>query len=62
MGTETKLLTRAEAARRLRVSIDTIDRLIKRGGLRPARLGRSVRIPAAQIEKIETGRANRTIY
>jgi excisionase family DNA binding protein len=49
------LLTRKEAAKELRVSTRTIDRLITNGLLRPTRIGRAVRIPVVQIQKFALG-------
>lgn len=46
---ETSLLTRRQAAAMLGVSVDTLARLIDRGELRAARIGRSVRVSEADV-------------
>jgi excisionase family DNA binding protein len=40
-----------EAARLLRLSRATVYKLIAEGRLRPAKIGRSTRIPAAELER-----------
>jgi excisionase family DNA binding protein len=45
------LLKRAEAAAKLRVSVATIDRLIRSGKIQVRRIGGSVRIEPAAIEE-----------
>ncbi|CAN5787385.1 hypothetical protein BH24CHL6_BH24CHL6_08230 [soil metagenome] len=53
---EQRLLTPKEAADRLRVSHDTISRMIKRGELPAIRLSqRIVRIPVPAVERLESG-------
>ena len=51
MSTDTTtFLDREEAARTLRVSVTTIDRLIKAGKLRAAKIGRRVVVSHQAIE------------
>ena len=45
-----QLLTRHEAAHSLSLSLRTIDELVKRGDLKAAKIGRSIRIRPAAIE------------
>ena len=45
------LLTRREAAERMRVSLPTLDRLTSRDGFPVVRIGRSVKIPDSLLEK-----------
>lgn len=50
------LYTASEAAKRLRVSVDTIYNLYKDGALQSAfRVGKLIRIPESDIESIECG-------
>lgn len=44
------LLSVDQAARRLAVSTDTVRRQIRAGVLRSVRVGRAVRVPAADVE------------
>lgn len=46
-----QLLTRHEAAHSLSLSLRTIDELVKRGELAAVKIGRSIRIRPAAIEK-----------
>ncbi|MDA8312126.1 MAG: helix-turn-helix domain-containing protein [Actinomycetota bacterium] len=46
-------LTREEAAETLRVSVSTVDRLVKSGKLRATILGRRVLISPAAIAELE---------
>ena len=43
--------TRSEAAKELKVSVKTVDRLILRGELKAAKIGNLVRIKKEEIEK-----------
>jgi len=54
-GNET-LLTRAEAARRLGVSLPTVDRCLADGSLPRRKIRGAVRIPASAIENILQGK------
>lgn len=45
------LLTRKDAARRLDVSLPTLDRLIARSDFPKIRIGRSVKIPEELLQK-----------
>lgn len=49
MATVTELLTRREVADLMRVSVQTIDREIKRGHLRAVKVGKQVRIPEGAV-------------
>ena len=49
------LLTRAEAAQRLRISLATLDRRIAEGKLKPRRNGRRVLLLADEVEYLATG-------
>ena len=49
------LLTRAEAAQRLRISLATLDRRIADGKLKPRRNGRRVLLLADDVELMATG-------
>ncbi len=51
------LLTRAEAAEKLRISLPTLDRLLRSGELSMRRIRRAVRIPASAVEAILNGKA-----
>lgn len=44
------LLTRREAAKRLKVSLPTVDRLIARSDFPVVRLGRSVKVPEEMLD------------
>ena len=48
---EPLLWTRPEAARRLRVSVRTLDALSSRGELRQVRIGRTVRYPEEELRR-----------
>jgi excisionase family DNA binding protein len=50
-----RLLTVAEVAERLRVHPITVRRHIKAGRLRAVRIGRSVRVPEAELRKLSSG-------
>ncbi|MEQ8839806.1 MAG: helix-turn-helix domain-containing protein [Acidimicrobiales bacterium] len=56
MGTGADLLTRPEAARALRVSVPTIDRLRAAGALAEVVIGRRVLVPLAEVERLAAGR------
>ncbi|QDU55789.1 helix-turn-helix domain-containing protein [Aeoliella mucimassa] len=47
-------LTRIEAAKRLGCSVTTIDNRIRTGAIKAIRNGRLVRIPLAEIERVES--------
>ncbi|MBI4506414.1 MAG: excisionase family DNA-binding protein [Chloroflexi bacterium] len=49
----------AEAARRLGVSRDTVERRIRAGGLRAVRLAGRVLIPAAEVDRLLADGARR---
>lgn len=51
-GQEFDLLTKPEAAERLRVSVRTIDRYIHDGYVPVVRLGRTVRIRRADLDAL----------
>jgi len=55
----TKLLTRAEAARELRISLRTIDNLISRGDIPVVKIGSAVRIRYSRIETLIEARESR---
>ena len=46
------LLTRTTASKQLNVSERNIDRMIKAGKIKAIRIGRLVRIPQSEIDKI----------
>lgn len=46
------LVTKAEAARRLSVSVSSIERAMRRGDIRTVRIGGTVRIPVSELECI----------
>lgn len=46
-----ELLTRAEAAKMLKVSLPTLDRLLAKAGFPAVRIGRSVKIHAAMLDQ-----------
>ena len=46
-----RFLTRKEAARELRVSLATLDRMIGRGHLRAKKLGHSTFVMASEIDR-----------
>jgi excisionase family DNA binding protein len=50
--TSDRLLTRVEAAALLRVSPRSVDKLIKRGLLRPVLLGRRVLLPMRELHRL----------
>lgn len=50
----TSLLTRREAADRLRASVRSLDRLRSVGSIKTVRVRRAVRITAAEIEQFIT--------
>ena len=47
---DTEYLTVGEAAEKLRVTTETIYRMVERGDLAALRIGRLIRIPAAAVE------------
>ena len=49
------LMTRADAAQRLRISLTTLDRRIAAGKLKPRRNGRLVFLLATEVELMATG-------
>lgn len=49
-----RMLTVSEVAKRLRISKMTIYRMIDRGEIEHVRIGRIVRIPAAELVRLET--------
>ncbi len=51
MSTDTTFLDREETAHELRVSITTVDRLIKAGRLRAGRIGRRVVVSPQAIDQ-----------
>lgn len=51
MALDTRFLTVAEVADALRVSSMTVYRLIKAGELRAVRVGKSYRIPDAEVDR-----------
>ena len=51
MSTDNTFLKREETAQDLRVSVTTVDRLIKAGKLRAARIGRRVVVSPQAIEQ-----------
>lgn len=53
-----RILPRAAAARRLSVSIITIDRMIAAAALRAVRIGRLVYVDVASIEQVEANGAS----
>lgn len=55
-----QFLTLAEAAARLRVNPSTLSRQCAAGQFPHVRIGRVVRIPAAELERLERGEAPRT--
>ena len=52
---EALLLSRPEAAKRLNVSVHSVDRAIARGELKSKRLGARVLVPVAEIERCAKG-------
>ena len=52
---EALLLSRPEAAKRLSVSVHSVDRAIARGELKSKRLGGRVLVPVAEIERYAKG-------
>lgn len=50
-----ELMTRAEAARRLRVSVTTLARMYDSGMIRAIRVGKGVRIPTAEVDRMIRG-------
>ena len=46
-----ELLTRAEAARKLKVSLPTFDRLLARAGFPSIRVGRTIRIHEEMLDR-----------
>jgi excisionase family DNA binding protein len=51
VSSDTTFLDREETAHELRVSVSTVDRLIKAGQLRAARIGRRVVVSPQAIEQ-----------
>jgi excisionase family DNA binding protein len=56
----TTMLTKREAADRLRVSVRTLDRLRSVGAIRTVKVGAAVRITEAEIERYVTKHTSRT--
>ena len=56
MSTDTTFLDRQETAHELRVSVPTVDRLIKSGELRAARIGRRVVVSPQAINAFRQAR------
>lgn len=54
------LLSRAEAAKRLGISLVTFDRIYKKCGLPYIQIGRSVRIPSKDLDEWITRNTTRT--
>jgi excisionase family DNA binding protein len=52
-------LTVAECAQALQCSPATIKRLLKKGELRGIKIGRLVRIPASELERLAAGEGER---
>lgn len=50
------VFTVAQLADRWQVNARTIERALARGELRPVRIGRTVRIPLAEVERLEAVR------
>ena len=46
------LLTKREIARALRLSVRSVDRLVNAGEIHSMRLGRSVRFPASELNRL----------
>lgn len=55
------LLSRAEAAKRLGISLATFDRIYKKCGLPYIQIGHSVKIPADGLDEWITRNTTRTI-
>jgi excisionase family DNA binding protein len=53
---EALLLSRPEAAKRLNISLHSVDRAIARGELKSKRLGGRVLVPVAEIKRYAQGR------
>ena len=49
------LMTRQRAAAHLGISVQTLDRLVRRHRLPTVRLGRAVRLPVALVQTIARG-------
>lgn len=47
--------TTAEFAKLFKLSLPTVKRLIKSGEIQVVRIGRSVRIPAEEVERLKRG-------
>lgn len=50
-----ELLTRQEAAKRLRISVTTLSRLYETGEIRAIRVGHAFRIPRVDIDRMVAG-------
>jgi excisionase family DNA binding protein len=57
LASDAMLVTPEEAARLLRVGRTTVYALIKHGHLRPIHIGRSCRLPRAELERYIDGLA-----
>jgi len=55
-------LSPQEAADRLGISLRTVRRMTSSGAVKSVKLAQLVRIPEAEIRKIETARRRRVIY
>ena len=55
METENKVLKVSEIAKELRMSEQTIRNMIKRGDLKAIQSGRTIRIPATELDRLLTG-------
>lgn len=58
MAPRTPYLTVAEAADLLRVNVETVYRMVKRGELRHVRAGSRILIPPAAIDELERARTD----
>jgi excisionase family DNA binding protein len=54
------LLSRAEAAKRLGISLPTFDRIYKKCGIPHIQIGHSVKIPAKELDEWITRNIKRT--
>lgn len=60
MNTEPRFYTLAEAAEILRVNPSTLSRQCQAGTFPHVRVGRTLRIPVAEVERLERGEPART--
>jgi excisionase family DNA binding protein len=56
-----RLLTKAQAAERLALSLRTVEKLIHDGELRTVRFGRSVRVTETALARLVTSRERRRV-